>query len=662
MMRLGIDTGGTYTDAVLLAEDDRVVAAAKALTTHGDLFSGIAEAVRTILAEAPEAAARRVSLVGLSTTLATNALVEGKGGRPGLVLIGLGPESLAKGGLAAALGKAPRAFVGGGHDAYGKEHAPLDVPALDAAIEAMRDSVDGFAVTAAFAVRNPAHEQAAAARIAALTGAPVTLSSELTSRLDAPRRALTTLLNARLIPTISRLLDDVERLLAEVGVQAPLMVVRGDGALMAAAVARARPVETILSGPAASVVGAAHLSGLADAMVSDVGGTTTDVAILEGGRPRLAMAGARVGGHRTMVEAIDLVTSGLGGDSEVGRDAAGALTLGPRRLVPLALLAHQHPALCAALEAEVARGVPRPTDARIAVRLGLDHAPQRRSRSQQRLLALLDAGPQPLSTVVDREHLAIPLVSLTAHGVVAVAGFTPSDAAHLLGLQSGWAVEAARLGAVLEARKTGFDGPPEAFARLVLEAARTASVRALVEAAWGASGGASATLEALLPDPLFSRTLAGDAPGGPLALGLTLDRAIVAVGGPAGIFYEGVAERLGSRLVLPPHHQVCNAIGAVVGEVVRHVERVASRVSEERLALYLDDRVLEIADPAAARQALEADAHAAALAAARAAGAIDPVVTICVAEDRAAIEGGADLVMEIRVRATARGRPRQAVG
>jgi N-methylhydantoinase A/oxoprolinase/acetone carboxylase beta subunit len=661
VMRLGIDTGGTYTDAVLLGGGDRVLATAKALTTPHDLFVGIAEAVRAVLRDQPAAVVQEIGLVGLSTTLATTALVEGRGGRAGLVLIGLAPESLARGGLERALDGAPVACVAGGHDAFGQERCPLDVAALDRALATFRGAVDGIAVTAAFAVRNPAHEHAAAARIVAETGLPVTLSSELTSRLDAPKRALTTLLNARLIPAIAGLIAAVERLLAEAGITAPLLVVRGDGALMAAAVASVRPVETILSGPAASVVGAAHLSGERRAVVSDVGGTTTDIAILDDGRPRLAAQGARVGGHRTMVEAIDLETSGLGGDSEVGHDADGRIRLGPRRVVPLSLLAHDHPATVEVLLREIERGVARSTDARFALRQGRRVALDGLSRSQQQLMALLETGPLPLETVIDREHLAIPLEALVRRGILAVAGFTPSDAAHVLGLQAGWNREAAELAARLEARKRGRSDDPERLAREVLERAQSASAEALVAAAWHASGGEPRHFATLSADPLFARALGGvgpaDAP--PLTLAFRLDRPVVAVGGPARIFYAGVAERLGSTLVVPDHHQVCNAIGAVVGDVVRHVERVATRVSDERLALYLGDHVVEEADPRAARVRLEADARAAAEAAALAAGAVDPVVTVAIEEDRATLEGGQALVMEIRVRATASGRPRQ---
>jgi len=396
--------------------------------------------------------------------------------------------------------------------------------------------------------------------------------------------------------------------------------------------------------------------------VSDVGGTTTDIAILDDGRPRLATHGARVGGHRTMVEAIDLETSGLGGDSEVGHDADGGIRLGPRRVVPVSLLAHDHPAVVEVLLRELERGVARPTDARFALRWGHSGAVDGLSRSQKRLVGLLEAGPLPLETVVDREHLAIPLDALVRRGILTLAGFTPSDAAHVLGLQSGWNKEAAELAARLEARKTARGDDPESLAREVLERAQSASAQALVAAAWHASGGAPASFVTLAADPLFARALGGtpaaDGPS-PLALALRLDRPVVAVGGPARIFYAGVAERLGSRLVVPDHYAVCNAVGAVVGDVVRHVERVATRVSDERLALYLGDHVVEEADPATARARLEADALAAAEAAALAAGAVDPVVTVAIEEDRAVLEGGLEFVVEIRVRATASGRPRQ---
>src|SRR5690606_9164098 len=132
-----------------------------------------------------------------------------------------------------------------------------------------------------------------------------------------PRRAVTAALNARLTGMIAGLIAGAEAMLAARGIRAPLMLVRGDGSLVAAGFARARPIETILSGPAASLVGAAHLTGLSDAVVSDIGGTTTDIGLLGASRPAVAAEGASVGGYRTMVQAVDMSTHGLGGDSEV---------------------------------------------------------------------------------------------------------------------------------------------------------------------------------------------------------------------------------------------------------------------------------------------------------------------------------------------------------
>ena len=138
-------------------------------------------------------------------------------------------------------------------------------------------------------------------------------------------------------------------MLADEAIDAPLMIVKGDGSLMKAEIALEYPVETILSGPAASVVGAGFLTGLEDFVVSDMGGTTTDIAVVSGGRPVISDEGALVGAWRTMVEAVDVRTSGLGGDSEVCFDRQLRLRVGPRKAMPLSLMAHSFPAALALL-------------------------------------------------------------------------------------------------------------------------------------------------------------------------------------------------------------------------------------------------------------------------------------------------------------------------
>src|SRR5262249_8335997 len=176
------------------------------------------------------------------------------------------------------------------------EAEPLDEAAVQAAVREFGASVEAFAVAAMFSVRNPGHELRVRECIRAGCGKPVTCSHELSAQLDAPRRALTAALNARLTPPVRHLLESVQAVLKREGIAAPLMIVRGDGTLVKAEVALEYPVETVLSGPAASVVGASFLSGLRDFVVSDMGGTTTDVAVVKDGRPVVRPDGAVIGG------------------------------------------------------------------------------------------------------------------------------------------------------------------------------------------------------------------------------------------------------------------------------------------------------------------------------------------------------------------------------
>ena len=251
---LGLDTGGTYTDAALFDPARGVLAAAKSLTTKHDLSIGVGGAIAQVLPLASEP----IVMVSLSTTLATNALVEGQGSPICLLLLGYERQALERAGLRQAMGSDPVEFIAGGHGPMGDEQAPLDRGAVEKAIRAYAPKVAAFAVSGYFSVRNPAHELAVKAMVRDIAGLPVTCGHELTSKLDAPRRALTVALNARLIPQLQQLIRAVEGILKSQSIEAPLMVVKGDGSLIAAEVALNCPVETILSGPAASLVGAHH--------------------------------------------------------------------------------------------------------------------------------------------------------------------------------------------------------------------------------------------------------------------------------------------------------------------------------------------------------------------------------------------------------------------
>ncbi|MCX7644887.1 MAG: hydantoinase/oxoprolinase family protein [Rhodobacteraceae bacterium] len=656
---LGLDTGGTYTDAVLWREGSGLVAKAKALTTHGNLAEGIAAAIDRVLAAAG-AAPEAVALVSMSTTLATNALVEGKGERIALVLIGFDPSDLARGGLAAALDGDPVIHCQGGHDAMGGER-PLDLGPLRAALPALADRVSGFAVCALFAVRNPAHELAAQAEIERLTGRPVTLSHELSARLDGPRRALTTVMNARLVPIIARLIADTRAFLGRRGIAAPLVVVRGDGSLVSADFAGRRPVETILSGPAASVVGAHHLSGLDEAFISDIGGTTTDVACLEAGRPRLDPAGATVGGHRTLVEAVEMRTFGLGGDSEVAfaeGEGPARFRFGPRRILPLSLAAARHEAEVMGYLSELAKGTSGgQAMPRMLLRLGAD--PAGLSPAERALLDRIGDRPVPAAGAAARAAEKAAVERLVRRGQLQVIGFTPSDAAHVLGRQATWHAEAARAGAALIAAQRDGRGLPraasaEALAADLLAAFTRRSAEVILETALCEDGidGASAVRGRLISDALDGRR-------GRVRLSVALDRPVVGVGASAGLHYAGLPALLNVPCRVPADADVANAVGAVVGRVTVRAETLVTQPAEGRFRVTTAGGAVDLGseDLALARAAEEARAQA--LARALAAGAEAPEVSER-REVQAATVEGRRVFIEARVVATASGRPRHA--
>ena len=665
---LGIDTGGTYTDAAVLDEEaTRVIASAKALTTRPDLARGIGAAIDAALAEAGIAAAD-VALVSLSTTLATNALVEGQGGRVALVFIGFSEAELSRAGLSEALKGDPVIRIAGGHAHDGAEAAPLDLAALTAGIAALPPGVTGFAVASAFATRNPAHERAAREAIRAQTGRPVTCSHELSAGLNGPRRALTAVLNARLIGMIARLIDACEGHLARLGISAPLMVVRGDGALVSAALARERPIETILSGPAASIEGARWLTGESDALVSDIGGTTTDVALLRDGRPEIDPLGARVGGFRTMVEAVAMRTTGLGGDSAVtvGEGLGAGLILGPRRLVPVSLLAADHPALVHdTLDRVLLAEVSGEQDGRFVLPMWHGVPPEAANPREAAILARLADGPVRLSQAAPNRMDEAVLDKLVGRGQAMISGITPSDAAHVLGLLDSWDGAAAEKALAVFARRRDAGGnrlAPDAaaLARRVIDQLTRQTVTCLLEAAFAEDGRDwSVPPEVLAAHPL---TLAGlDGHRGVVRTVLSLGVPVIGLGASAPSYYGAVGERLGTRMLLPEHAGVANAIGAVVGRVAMRAEGSVTAPAPGRFIAHLPSGPEAHAEAAAAMAALEAGLVALAEARARDAGVAEVQISVAREIDEAEIEGQRVFVAG-RVRATAAGRPRIAHG
>ena len=628
---IGVDTGGTYTDAAIIeAAGQRVIATAKSITTKGDLSIGVADAITRAMAAMPQGLhPQDIALVSVSTTLATNAVVEGHGSAVGVLLVGFDASMAERTGIAKAFPGMALARIAGGHDHNGEQAQALDLDALDEAIEQMAPHVDAFAVAAAFAVRNPAHEQLVRSRIVEKTGKPVTLSTELSSSLDAPRRALTATLNARLISRVTHLIEAVQSAMARLHIACPLMIVKGDGTLALAHSVAKRPIETVLSGPAASLVGARWLSGLNNFILSDMGGTTTDVGALIDGLPRVNLEGAEVGGWRTMVRAIDVRTIGLGGDSEVLLAANGRLEVRPQRIVPVSLLAARYPQTLDLLQADLAdveggnsmqgRFVLLPFGAK-GPRLS-----DELSARESELLAQVRPEPTPLRTLATTMNATRAIHSLQRKGLIQVAGFTPSDAGHVLGLQDNWSREgafmAAQLGCRLREMKFPTPERTEQYARDVWSETVRLSARAILDTALGFS----------LPDDRISQAVcSGEATLGLARISIKPAVPVVAVGGPVKVFYGELARRLDCEVVFPPHGEVANAVGAATGVVAATVQvevhgdgsgvfRVMGAGLSQSFGLAAD-----------ALQAAEEGASAAALAAVQAMGASAPEVEVSV--------------------------------
>ena len=327
--RIGIDVGGTNTDAVLL-EDDGVAAAVKTPTTS-DVTTGITKALAALVAQAP--GARTAQAVMIGTTHFTNAVVQRRDlGRVAAVRIGLPsgaslppfvdwPEDLAE------LVRAEVVMLEGGHEFDGRPLVPFDARGMRAAARRIREAgITSVAVAAVFSPLNAAGEEEAAAILAEeCPGVAVTQSHRL-GRIGLLERENAALLNACLIELARKTTRAFTEALRASGIAAPLYLTQNDGTVMLAEVAEAYPVYSFASGPTNSMRGAAFLSKRDEALVVDVGGTTTDIGSLRHGFPREANSVVEIGGVRTLFRMPDLLSLGLGGGTRVARKP---LAIGP---------------------------------------------------------------------------------------------------------------------------------------------------------------------------------------------------------------------------------------------------------------------------------------------------------------------------------------------
>ncbi len=555
MLVLGLDTGGTYTDAVLLdPAARRVVAKNKVFTDKVNLTGCIGECLRSL----PRELLETVSLFCISTTLATNAVVEGDSGPVGLLFMGRKAD-----------GKFPASIVRhtpGLMDIKGREIQAIDREDVVAAAREFNDRVEAVAVSGFASVRNPAHELAAGTLIREETGLPVVFGHELISSLGHYDRTVTAVINAGLIPKVGGLITAVRDTARDLHIRAPIMIVKGDGSLIRDDAAVGRPIETILSGPAASITGGLYLSGVGDALLLDMGGTTTDLALSRDDKVVVSGQGAWVGGWRTMVRAAAIATFGLGGDSHIKpADVPGRLTIGPRRVQPFCVAADAEAGIATCLERYATLPVEEISIPAHAVFYRLVREPGVAASKVEHMVAdALRGGPLSCAGLASRLMVGtaeIPAEEMRRQGIVSAVSLTPTDILHASGELSRWNTDAARAGAALYAAKMGME--LEEFMDQARGHVTTRLTSACVDASLRLSGERplqEAGLEALIADLV-------DRSDDVLETTFRLKKPVVAVGAPVAAWLPEVAGRLKTNLIIPNHADVANAIGAAVGEI-----------------------------------------------------------------------------------------------
>lgn len=343
---IGVDTGGTFTDITLFDPASGRLVVAKTPSTPHDPSEGFGNGLGAVL----DAAALKGDAVGRvlhGTTVATNLILEHKGPKAALIVtagfkyvLEIGRHDIPRRANLFTWQKPPRPVppehiweIGGRMDADGTEVQPLDEAALrQAAREIAAEGIGTVAIVLLHSYANPAHEQRAAAILREEhPAALVSVSSEVLPVLREYERSVVTLLNAYVMPTVSAYVEKLEQRAAQRGIGAPLLLMKSSGGVASTRAIRRAPVETALSGPAAGIVGAtlvAKQAGFTDLISIDIGGTSADIALVQGGQPGLTTTG-RIGDWRVTLPMVDLTTIGAGGGSIARVSASGGLVVGP---------------------------------------------------------------------------------------------------------------------------------------------------------------------------------------------------------------------------------------------------------------------------------------------------------------------------------------------
>lgn len=568
MIGIGIDTGGTCTDAVVYdTEAKLVLSSAKTLTTKYDLKIGILNALRAL----DPNEIKKASYISLSTTLATNACVENKGGRAKLIMIGVNPKVVDRMQGIYGLPKPEEIYFLPG-DPEAKDPAMANPP-WEKFINDM-EKFKGYDSVAIVQI-NPKYnageyEITAENIIKEQLGISCVRGYDLYQEINVQKRAATALLNAKLMPVMDSFFRAIEESLDEMGIDLPMVIVKSDGSVMSKEYAEKRPVETLLCGPAASVIGAMELACADDAMIIDMGGTTSDIALMKGGKTVSTLSGIRIGDWSTMVKGISIDTFALGGDSGV-KYANGVMYLDERRMIPLCMLAAQYPEVEQMLRTIVHRKMCYSYPAHeFFVLMNKPKDIDSYFPKERALIKALEAGPlsfEAAAGVAGASPFVFKMQRLENEGIIMRAGITPTDIMHLKGDYTAFNTEVSRLGAAYLGMATDLEEDElcDRVYRMVRSRLYGNLVRILMKHEIGRELDAEEESNLRKLTKLIYEMRSEEAMF--LNAGFKTASALIGVGGPTGIFLEEVAQILGTDSIVPQWSKIANAIGAAAGNI-----------------------------------------------------------------------------------------------
>lgn len=566
-MMIGIDTGGTYTDGVLMACDSKkVLRSVKVFTTKNNLIEGIESCLDKLHIKENE----HICKVCLSTTLATNAVVENRGASVGLIIVGSNTKR--------EFPVKDTYFVKGKMNIMGNEIEPISITEVEKVLEKMKGRIDGLTISGYASVRNPAHELHIRALAEKILNVPIVCGHELTSSLGFYERTVTAVLNAKLIPIITELIDATKMALCKRDINAPLILVKGDGHLMIDTFAEQCPIETVMSGPAASMIGGNFLTKETDAVVVDIGGTTTDIVFMDDGEAILEEDGAYVDGWLTRVRAIKVNTFGLGGDSRMHLDVDGKIKYGPDRVVPLCVAVSEAPYLCDELKKYTARGEYVSTKWHEADCFKLFKTKQNKGRDltdeEGKILNILAEGPHSLGYISEKLHKDmenLDMRRLVEFELVQNISMTPTDILHITGEYTKWDKAGSIAGANILAKKMNIN--LNTFLEFAEQEFVDSLCFAIIESAIRTDDIGS--LDNMINcDVALSMitSMTNSSKQKHFSCNFKLNVPIIGVGASAGTWIRKVGSAMDTTVIVPEHADVANAVGTMTGNVQEKLE------------------------------------------------------------------------------------------